>query len=251
MSKRAALALAALGVVAVAVLGATVGYALIGQIRFGLELRDQPAALRLIHPLEVTAKVEEKMRITLDGIINAKVPFRQMVRLPLKGRYRTHFDLDTTIPLRFEVVYEGVLPVDTMAAIRAKTNFNYNDKKYLNNLGFATSLPMKLDIPVKLRVPVDEPVKFVYRGPLAVELDQAVDVAIDMEIPAAIRVAKDFVTPITSTVRVRLDPPRETIKVVINHADLSLRLATLRLEGSADPERGLRSESRWGPSPAP
>ena len=238
--KRIALAALAGGLALVAVVGGFAAGALVARVRLGLVLSDQPASLRLTEPLRVRAEVTTPLRITLDGIISAVVPFRQRVALPLRGRYRTDFEVDTEFPIRFEVVYEGTLPIDTMAAIEAKTDFNYNDAKYLRNLAFAAKLPMKLEVPIVLRVPVDQPLRFRYRGPLVVELDQTVEVPIDTTIPAEIRVAKDFVTPVTSVVRLEVAPPEARIPITIDRADLRLPLATLRLETAADPEQPVR-----------
>ncbi len=240
---RGGVALALVGLVALLIVvgaGAFVGFGIVRAANLHLALSPGARSVSLVQPVLVTARVDAPMKITLDGTISAKVPLKQTLALPVKGRYQTDFDLDTMVPLRCSVDYEGVLPIDTLAAIQAHTSFDYGEVKYVRNLAFAAKLPMKLNVPVKLHVPIDQSVRIRYHGPLTVDIDQTIHAPVDIEIPADIHVNKDFVTDVTSLVHLRVLPPKDALNVLLSAPDLALPLSSLRLEQAPDPSQPTR-----------
>ncbi|MGB1579952.1 MAG: hypothetical protein ACPHER_00425, partial [Nevskiales bacterium] len=91
------------------------GYYLITNLYLGLALKDQPGSVYLPIEFDATASITNNMDIVMDGVIEAQVPFKQTLSLPLKGRYKADVEIDAPVPVKFDVVYDGTIPVDTIA----------------------------------------------------------------------------------------------------------------------------------------
>lgn len=250
MSRRGAWPPALFGFAAVAVItvGAMAGFALFGRLVLHLQLKDQPGAITLPAEFDATAKVTNVLDIVMRGTITAKVPFRQQLDLPLEGRYRTEVSLDTVVPVKFDVTYEGTIPVDTIADIEARANFNFQDVKGFRNMDIKAKLPMKMNLPVKLTAPVDTGLRFAYTGPMVMGLNQTLRADVDTLIDTSLKVDQSVSAPVTADIPLRVFAPRHPIKAVITQADLALALGTLRLGRAEDNNGPRRADSAWGPA---
>lgn len=242
------LALTGIAAITVIAVGAGAGFALFGRLMLHLQLKDQPGAITLPPEFEATARVTNVLDIVMRGTIKARVPFRQRLDLPLEGRYRTEVELDTVVPVKFEVTYEGTIPVDTIADIEARANFNFQDVKGFRNMNIKAKLPMKMNLPVKLTAPVDTGLRFAYKGPMVMGLNQTLRADVDTLIDTSLKVDQRVSAPVTAEIPLRVFAPRHPIKALITQADLSLALGTLRLERTPDPQRPQRAASDWGPA---
>lgn len=229
-------------------LGALAGFVLILNIAVGLTLTDQPAALTFPETLQVEANVTNALDVVLAGDIQATVPFRQTLRLPLQGRYRTDLDLQTPVELDLDIVYDGLIPVDTFAEISARAPFNFDNVRTFRGIVFDAQLPMKLQVPVRFEVPVKETIDFRYKGRVMVTMDSVVDAPIDTVIPATLAVNEDVTTPLAASFGMKMVMPRTPQRVVIDHADLRMPLRSLRLEQKTEGEGPERHASPWGPA---
>lgn len=218
-------------VLAICVVGAILGLQIAKELVLVLRIEDQPLTVRLpTERLPVQAEVENVVTIDLDGIIETVVPFGEDLRIPFKGEYDFDIEIDTMVPVEFEVSYKGTVPVDTMADISAITSIDFGNVKKLRNLEFETAIPMKFDLPVDLNVPVKDFIRFRYKGPIKVYADEELNVRLDTEFPVALRVTQTVTTPIRSTIQMDARFADATLNAEITEADIRPRLSTLKLE---------------------
>jgi hypothetical protein len=240
-----------MSLIVVAAVGGVIGYFIFLRLMLGLTLTDQPTAISLPPSLDVTAEVTNVVDIGLDGFIDARVPFNQQIFVPLRGRYDIDIKLDTQVPVAFEVIYEGVIPVDTTARIQARTNLNFQTIKQYRNLLIDAELPLKFDLPVKLRVPVNDTIRFKYEGPLPIVANQNLKTRLDTVLPTRLAVSQTTRTPISGRFGMRLNMPQKPIRAIINHAELDIDVSSLRLEIADDNSSPGRQENPFGPAARP
>lgn len=226
-------------------LGAMGGYWLVQHLVAGFTLTQQPLSVTL-PPFDLTAGVERPLTIQMQGKINADVPLKQTLNLPLRGKYRAEVRLDSPVHLKTIISYDGTLPVDTEATITARANLNFQDVKSYRNLEFTAKLPMKMVLPVKLTAPVDQVVQVKYTGQLDMNLNQTISAPVDITIPATLNVDQTITTPVKGRVTMTATPPTHPVRGYIKHADLRLHINRLRFEKANDPDKPLRTRSIWG-----
>ena len=230
------------GLVGVIVAGGTLGFWLYSRVIFGFTLHDQPALLQLPPQFVGDVEATNKVTIALNGFIDATVPFKQTLSLPVVGDYDADIALDTVVPLKFTIVYKGLIPVDTFADIKGVTDFLYQNVKRLRNVAFAAKVPLKFEQPVSFVVPIDAKVRLVYRGPIHLNLDQTIAAPVDTVLRTRIKAVREITTPILAHFGLRVHVPQdEPTPVILSHADLRMRLDTLRLVQTPDPSRPTRA----------
>ena len=230
--------------------GAAFGYWAFMHLVVGFTLSEQPAGLVLPKTMDINVKVNKPLDIGMNGIISANVPINNDVDIPLEGDYDLDVVLKADVPVEFEIVYQGFLPIDSLADIVATTDFNFQSVKNLRNLTFKARLPMKMRLPVTLRVPVRQSIALDYHGPLRIHAHQKLHSHLTSAIPARLHVNQTITTPVLGSINLHAILPQDITPVVINHADLRLKLDTLRLQVTPDPSVPKRVSSPWGPPPA-
>jgi hypothetical protein len=238
------LAVGGLGVIAI---GAFAAYYLFTSLYLGIALKDQPGSIYLPVEFDAIANVTNNMDIIMDGIIEAQVPFKQTLNLPLKGRYTAEVEIDAPVPVKFDVVYDGTIPVDTIADITARADFNFQDVKTYRELELKAKLPMKMALPVQLTAPVDTIIDFKYKGPLIMGLDQTIQADVDTTLNTQLKVKQTVSTPVTAAIPLHVYAPHKPINVILNAPDLKVDIDSLRLELASNPDEPQRVESPWGP----
>lgn len=223
--------------------GGMLGFWLYANLIFGLNIKDQPGDVLFPPEMTVDAAATNKIKIKLNGYIDADVPLKQTLNLPLEGAYDADVVIDTWIPVRFTVNYRGVIPVDSMATIEGRTDMNYQSVKRFRNLKFKAQVPLKFEQPVVFSVPVDTKIRFTYRGPLRMALKQTVLAPVDTVLKTRLLAVRDIETPILARFGLRMRPPTTPVPVIIQNADLRMHLDTLRLERAPDLEQPQRSHA--------
>lgn len=222
-----------LGATVLAVAGAALGFWIYARLIFGFTLTDQPGFVKFPPTTPVTAAATNKIKIQLNGYIDAKVPFKQTLSLPLHGRYDTDARFDIVVPVSFTIQYRGAIPVNTMATIHGVTDFNYQKVKRLRNVAFTAQIPLKFEQPIALTVPVNAKLHLVYHGPLGVRFNQTVSAPVDTVLNTRLKAVREITTPILARFGLRVRWPDEPVPVIVKHADLRLKLNTLRLQRTA------------------
>jgi len=198
---------------AVIVVGLVLGFVLYTRIVIGIGLQDQYALLHLPETLIVQTRAEEEAAITLRGRVEVDVPFKHnALPLPLKGTYKANLALDTMVPLRMTIEYEDVIPIETTVAIEGDTKLI---SKWLPRMPIEGELPLKLDVPVSLKVPVDTRIRFVYDGPVPIDLD------------------KEVSAPITNVFDARVIPDNRELPIILTDTRLTLPLQDLKVRPMA------------------
>ncbi|WP_293375045.1 hypothetical protein [Nevskia sp.] len=206
----------------------------------GLTIGNQPAMITLPPKFVAQAQATNEVTINLDGYIDATVPFKQTLDLPIEGDYTADIDLDTQVPLKFTIEYSGVIPVDTFADIKGRTDFVYQNVKRLRNVAFAGRVPLQFEQPVKFVVPIDTTLRVKFRGPIGLKLNQTIKAPVDTVLQTRIKAQREVTTPILAKFGLDVTAPTEAIPVIIQHADLKLPVNTLRLQQAADPSQPQR-----------
>ncbi|MGH8460251.1 MAG: hypothetical protein ACRESS_01460 [Stenotrophobium sp.] len=218
------------GALVLIVVGAMIGFWLYAHLIIGLTLTDQPGMVLFPQSTNANAMAQNKIKIHMNGIIDATVPFKQVLSLPLHGHYKTIASFDTSVPVEFTIVYKGVIPVNSIATIHGITDFNYEKVKRLRNVPFSAQIPLHFEQPVTLTVPVKANLHLVYHGPLGMFVNQTVSAPVDTVLRPHLRVNQDITTPILARFGLKVYWPRTPVPVIIKRADLHLQLDTLRLE---------------------
>lgn len=216
--------------------GSALGVWLYANLLFGLTISDQPGTVLFPRETVASAMAGDKITIQLNGMIEAKVPFKQTLDLPLKGTYDTDASFDTEVPVEFTITYKGAIPVDSMAVIKGVTDFNYQKVKRLRNVEFTARIPLKFEQPVLLVVPVKAKLRLKYKGPLKLALDQTIKAPVDTILNTRLKAVEDITTPILSRFGMRVYWPDTPVPVKIVRTDIYQILNTLRLEKSAPPD---------------
>ncbi|HET8882659.1 MAG TPA: hypothetical protein VFM56_10835 [Solimonas sp.] len=214
--------------------GGWLGFWLFAHLILGLTLSDQPGMVRFPPTTPATAVARNKVKIKLNGYIDAEVPFKQVLNLPLSGHYDAEASFDTVVPVSFTIRYRGAIPVDTMATIHGVTDFNYQKVKRLRNVAFTAQIPLRFEQPIALTVPVRANLHLVYRGPLGVHFNQTVSAPVDTTLHTRLLAVREIETPILARFGLDVHWPQTPVPVIISNADLRLRLNSLRLQQRDD-----------------
>lgn len=232
----------------VAVVGGAIGYWLFLNLLLGMTISHQPVAITLPPELTVQTDVTNVVDIRMNGIIHAQVPFDKPITVPMQGEYTLDVSMDAQVPLQFTIHYNGILPIDTYADITARTDLDFRTLKHYDNILIKARIPLKLNLPVSLTVPIDETIRFKYDGPLTVVADDELHTRVNTVLSTELAVDQNISTPIIGSFGLRLHLPQEPIKAVIEHSDLKINPATLRLEIAEDTEGPERMASPFGPA---
>ncbi|MGH8540146.1 MAG: hypothetical protein ACRETW_06540 [Stenotrophobium sp.] len=231
--------------------GGWLGFWLYAHLIVGLTLTDQPGMVLFQPEAFANTKATNRIKIGLDGYIDATVPFKQTLELPVKGTYDADIVLDTTVPIQMVITYKGAVPVDTIADIHGVTDFTYRKIKRLRDVAFEVKLPLKFEQPVSFVVPVNTKIHFVYRGPVRLALDQTIAAPVDTVLKTRLKVAREVTAPVLASFGLRVHMPATPVPVIIKHADLGLRVKTLRLEKEAQANAPASAAASPAASPSP
>lgn len=230
--------------------GAAVGYWLFMNLVINITLKDQPIAIGLPESTRAVAEVTNVLDITLQGEIVTAVPFNEDITIPLKGRYDFHVQMSPTVPVHFTVVYDGIIPVDTMATVQAQTDFNYKTVKTIRNLEFTTRLPLEFKLPVHLEIPVDETIKLKYEGPISATIHEELETRVETTLHATLPVNQTISSPVTAAIPLRVHLPQHPVPAILNAVEIALRPPMLGfgLAEADETDESERLPSPFGPA---
>lgn len=197
------------------------------------------------------ARIAEELDILMEGIITAQVRFQRELTLPLKGRYRSHVTVNADVPVRFDVTDDGIIPVDTVADIRLRTDVSYMGARTLRNLDIRAKLPMQFSLPVRLTAPVDDRMAFRYDGPLVMNLHQTITTTLDTVINTRLDVSERVSAPVIAEIPMRTIAPARPLRTTITRLPISGLVRDIGLSVTDDPEQPQRSDPLWGPAGVP
>lgn len=234
------------------VIGALAGYWLFMNIVVNITMKDQPIAIRLPETTKAVAEITNVLDITLKGDIVASVPFNEALTIPLDGRYDFHVQMSPKVPVQFTVVYDGIIPVDTMASVTAQTDFNYKTLKKIRNLEFKTKIPLEFKLPVHLEIPVDETINLTYEGPISATIHEELETRVDTVLHAKLPVNQTISSPVTAAIPLKVYLPQHPVPAVINQIQIGLRptLLGFGLAESDELDGPERMPSPFGPAAA-
>lgn len=213
-------------------LGLFIGFEVYTHLILGFTLKEQAGFLLLPKSVDSQATATNLIAIKLKGRIDAEVPFKQDLKLPLHGTYLADIALDTQVPLKFMIHYQGVVPINTFTDIQGTTELVTGRHWFLPKFKLRTKIPLNFNLPISLTVPVDTHIRFVYAGPLTLQLNQTVTSPIDTILRTYLMVDREVKTPVLASFGLRLYPPQAPTPVLVD-ADLRLPLRSLQLKPAA------------------
>lgn len=231
--------LRAIGVGSVLLVALALGVVSAGGVWLGLivqvPIRNQPAGITLPELFAAVVEVNNQLDVAMKGEITASVPFRQTLTVPLRGRYDFDVEMKARVPVQFDVRFDGVIPVDTEAAVTIRTGINYKNLKSLRNLVIETTLPLRFPLPVNLDIPVDEVIDLTYVGPLSADINQDLLAPVDTVLQTRLPIDQTISTPVTAAIPldVRLDPGQ--VRLIISDMTVNLRPSRMLGIGLATP----------------
>lgn len=206
----------------------TIGFVIYFIAVIKINLVNQKGTIIFPPQLDVMARATNEINIGLHGKINAKVPFRQTVRVPLKGRYNAQIALKADIPLELMLHYKGNVPIKTKVDINAKTDLVF-ENRLLSNFPLSFTLPLEFEQPVDLKIPVKTIIKLDYLGPVGLVFLQHANVPINDVLNTYLNVDRNVSTPISSSFCLKLQAPSDAQELIIHNADLRIPLTQLKL----------------------
>ncbi len=213
-----------------------------------VRLEDQPAGITLPPEFTATATLTNVLDVTLNGEISAAVPFRQTLKVPFRGRYDFDVEIAAKVPVKFDVEYDGTLPVNTSADVTIRTGINYKNLKSLRNLSIETALPLNFQLPIKLNIPIEQTIDLIYVGPLAADIDQDLSAPVDTTLRARLPVNQTVHTPVTADIPLILRPTQEQVRLIIVDLLAAVRPLTMLSVGiDTDPDGPQRVDNPYGP----
>lgn len=188
-----------------------------------IPIEHQAVGITLPPSFQATAKVSNMLDVAMKGEIEAAVPFKQTLTVPLRGRYDFDVEMDAKVPVKFEVIYDGVIPVDTSAAVTIRTGINYKNLKALRNIVIKTSLPLKFPLPVHLKIPVDDVIDLTYTGPLSADIDQDLLAPVDTVLRTRLPIDQTIRTPVTAAIPLEVMLDQQQVRMIITELKVPLR----------------------------
>lgn len=134
-----------------------------------LEMRDQPAQLRLPQGLAAQAEVTMPVHTRLESVQRLQLPLNQVVRVQVQNNLKAHAVVDTVVPVNTVVHFEGDIPVDTTVVSEVPVVSWWPS--------FPVTIPVKVVVPVKVAVPVSVQI------PLALAIDVAGELSGPLRVP--------------------------------------------------------------------
>lgn len=213
-----------------------------------IPIRDQPIGVSLPEKFTATARVSNDLEVAMDGQISTSVPFKQDLIVPFKGRYDFDVDMQADVPVDFDVVYDGILPIDTQADVTLRTGINYKNLKALRNITIETSLPLKFPLPIKLNIPVSDVIDLRYSGPLSADINQDVKTRVDTVLKTRLPVNQTITTPVKAALPLTVYPEDRQVRLLLSTMDIVLKPSSMLTFKLPDDISGpQRVDSPWGP----
>ncbi len=239
------------GVAVVAVVcGVLVAWWVYFHIVIDIAIRDQKMGVTLPESIRGIAEITNVLEVAMKGEISTEVPFNQELTVPLQGRYDLDVELRAKVPLKFDVTYNGILPIDTQADVTIRTGINYKNLKSLRNLDIQTTIPLKFPLPVNLNVPIDQVIDLEYVGPLTADLDDELKTVVNTTLKARLPINQTVRTPVTARLPLTLFPQQDQVRAILTRLDVKLRPSSmLKFSIAKEDERDgpVRAETPWGP----
>jgi hypothetical protein len=217
-----------------AVIGAFLGFMIYAQLVLHLHLRDQPGLLKFPQIVTAMATATNNVDIQLDGRIDAEVPFKQMLAIPLHGDYGANLDLETVVPLKFVIKYQGDVEIHAATDLVGTTELVTQKHWFLPAFPLKAHIPLDFKQPISLTVPVDTQIKLSYHGPISVRFNQTVHAPMNTVLKTHLMVNREVSTPILASFGMRLHSPEQPVPIIVQKSDLKLSLSSLILHGSTD-----------------
>ncbi|ANF81475.1 hypothetical protein A3K93_04245 [Acinetobacter sp. NCu2D-2] len=147
-------------------------------IQASMQVSARNSSIRLSDELPTKIAVGNYLQTHARGKLDTSIDVNQKLQLPLQGKYRANLQFIVEVPVAVDVDYQTNISVDQMMPLKADTSLIYKTK-------WLPKFPLKLDVPVKLSVPFHLkrqyhiPIKILFNGPVYMEFDEHVLIAVN------------------------------------------------------------------------
>ncbi|MFA5940663.1 MAG: hypothetical protein WC809_15005 [Sinimarinibacterium sp.] len=183
-----------------------------------LLMEQQPMRIRFKQDMSGLTDAVRLERLVARGRVSAVLPLRETLKIPLRGRYRLHADIDQRVPVRMVVRHTVTIPVTTVAEIEAATQLQYAGVKQYRNVRFRARLPLQFDLQVPLEVRIDTLARVSGSMPLTVEMNHDMRVALSTDLRTRLDLDHEFRGARLGGMRVRLHPDPDPVNIVVTRA---------------------------------
>ncbi|MGB0956428.1 MAG: hypothetical protein ACPGZP_10565 [Panacagrimonas sp.] len=228
--------------------GVLIAWWLFFNIVVSITITDQATGVQLPASFQASTDVSNSLDVSMRGEIDAKVPFDQVLTVPFAGRYDFDVEMAAKVPLNFDVTYQGVLPINTMAEVTIRTGLNYKNLKALRNLVIQTAIPLKFLLPVDLKIPVSEEIDLIYNGPLSADINQNIKTRVNTVLNARLPIEQELSIPVTAAIPLQVRPDAHQTRLILSQMQVDLKPSSmLKLKWAEDTDGPTRVENPYGP----
>jgi len=226
-------------------IGAVIGGAIVAlwvfsNVNASLVIANERAKVIADEPFHASARVTDDLRIRIDERITTSVPVDEHLSLPVRDPLEIQAEFDAEVPIQLDVRVQDTIQInqvlDVDAVIEAKVLGDWHE------LPIRGKIPVNASVPVDLLIPVDEMVRLNFTAPVRAVLKDNLQVPLKTTINTTIPIQSEMSVPLLSDLEAEVTLPKDqALDVLINYADLTLPLNTLRL--------GLRDKRGGEPEP--
>lgn len=208
--------------------GALGGRLLVLKSPSGLTLRfplhDQPMRIRFVDPMQAVAHAKKRLVMAPQGTVDAVIPLRQTVEIPLQGRFPVQLGFERRVPLALDIDHVAQVPVTTHADIQASTRAAFGGIKGFRGLGIRAQVPLSfvLRVPIRIRFRGDAWIR--YRGPGTLSVDHRLRTHLDERLRVRLVLDQRLTPVLTASVAFGMHPAAEATAIVVTDAQLASRL---------------------------
>lgn len=213
------------GLLSLAFLGGMLGFAIFSKWFLGVRLSNQTAIAQLPPTIHANVAATNTFDVDLMGDVFAKIPFKQDVKVPLRGKYLADIQMNTQIPIHFMMTYKDTVKVHTFVDINTNSGIVF---PYLPRFPMTLHVPLDLDLPININVPVDSSLHFNYAGAMMVTLNQDVKAPIDTILNTRLPINRNVSVPLLASFNMDVYPAQLLVPMKVNSANLAIPLNGLQ-----------------------
>lgn len=142
-------------------------------VQASLQVKSTDAQVELSNSLPTSIDIGQHLQVKAQGDVHAQLNMDHDIHIPLKGRYLTHIQFNTVVPVQVAVDYKTKILIDQILPLSASTDLIYQNK-LLPKFPLNVDIPIRLEVPFHLKQIYQLPITFHYSGPVYFELNEQI-----------------------------------------------------------------------------
>lgn len=192
----------------------------------GLEfpLHDQAMRIHFLDTMEGVVHSKNRIIMAPQGSVDAVIPLRQDVEVPLRGRLPVQVGFDRRVPLDLDIEHVAQLPVSTHADIQASTRAAFGGIKGFRGLAIRARVPLDFTLQLPIRIHYRGDALIRYRGPAMLTGDHRMRAHLDERIRTQLVLDQRLAPVLTTSIALGMRPAAQATAIVVTDAQLASRL---------------------------